>query len=200
MSDEKVTVGDVLAKFDINYSLTWNTSRLFLLRPLDLQRNVLKELGFIESYLKDADNTTSSVENPIFLLFKPEQFEKLESFIREQYDRKDEVLMEDYDYEGGYTVLLYSFPEKWKKDYKLFTYGKYSKLSKEFTELFAEKNKVQGVQIHEMQWMIITKDENWIVAMNDILGTELTAEDELWKAVDLEKETLKINEIREKQT
>src|SRR5687768_5394776 len=108
----------------------YNCSTLFMLKPtIGINWKILEdEFGMINSYLKD--KTREDLEgNLLFVLFKPVDFDYFELFLEEQQERAENFI-EDYDYAGGYVVMVYRIPEILKEDFELFKKGKYSKLSK----------------------------------------------------------------------
>ena len=58
-------------------------------------------------------------------------FERFREFLEKEYET-NHSLIDDYDYEDGFVVLVYKLPSKHHKDYQLIRAGKYSETSKEF--------------------------------------------------------------------
>jgi hypothetical protein len=56
----------------------------------------------------------SVYEDCVYLLFKPHDMDLFRDFIDSEYERTDNIV-EDYDYEGGYVVVVYKLDENFKK-------------------------------------------------------------------------------------
>lgn len=97
------------------------------------------------------------------------------------------LFIDEYDLEGGYVILVYDFPEEMRGDIEKFKKGKYSQFS----------NWYRSQETSKFQNYVINKDSEWKVLVEDMYGTILAPEDELWQIVNWEKETLDINNIRE---
>lgn len=170
---------------------------------LKVPKDALKSNGFINAYIKDVDKDVE-YENSIYLLFKPENLDKFREFLDSEYERTKAVI-EDYDYEDGYVVVVYQLNEKYKDDFLLVKQGKYSKTSAGFQKLFPKvvtivKNKVARDEI-SLQYRIFNKNEDLVEFWEDKLGINLQGllgEDfEVWEGWDELKEVLEINKIKE---
>ena len=178
----------------------------FLIRPLGIVPKhehypewlIVKRYGFLNGFIKDQDHETS-IERPVFLLFKPSNPVGINKFITEEYEIG--LLKEDYDYPGGYIVLLYEFPEEYKADYDLILQAKYSKTSKGFKDLFPEirsatmsRNKkgepVEKIQ-RTFQYMVLHQDPVLKENVENAYGAKLDSDSELYDIFRIEKETLK---------
>lgn len=111
-----------------------NCSTIFLLRGVGLDRQSILKHGFISAYIDDINHETH-YPHAVYLLYKPKQIDVFEKFIQSEYKRTP-LLVEDYDYPGGYIVTVYKFPKEFMEEYQLFLQGKYSKFSKKYTDLF----------------------------------------------------------------
>ena len=176
----------------------WTISSIFLVPVLGLDREKLNELGFVNGYSADADKEGVYQEDSLFLLFKPPNLYKFKEFVEEQYET-NHFLIDDYDYEEGYVVLVYMLNKRWEEDYKLIKKSKYSKVSDDFKNLF-EKNKTINVlgkkeQVPSLQWRIFNKEPslkevlensiNLVEVRNNYSGKKE------WKELD------KVNEVKE---
>lgn len=164
-------------------------SSIFLLPLLGIKTKEWLNLGFINAYL--ADKNRSKVNDKdlhLYLLFHPSpepksvrmlggyekmevdsQLDRLTQKIEdlEEIDKNKTVLLDEYDYEGGYIVLVLKIPSKYKNDYELFLKGQYSKFSKAFINMMPENiivedfkdqnNTLQPLTGKSTQWMIINK-------------------------------------------
>jgi hypothetical protein len=176
---------------------------IFMVPTLKVPKDALKSNGFINAYIKDVDKDVE-YENSIYLLFKPENLDKFREFLDSEYERTKAVI-EDYDYEDGYVVVVYQLNEKYKDDFLLVKQGKYSKTSAGFQKLFPKvvtivKNKVARDEI-SLQYRIFNKNEDLVEFWEDKLGINLQGllgEDfEVWEGWDELKEVLEINKIKE---
>lgn len=189
-----------MSEIDALFQLT--CSSLFLLYPLGLDRaKQLSELGFVNAYIRDKSRDTD-YKNPVYLLFKPSSLILFQAFLDEQYEQPNphtgtRDLVEDYDLEGEYIVLVYQFPERFQRDYEKFFRGEYSKFSSEFRKTFPKTRKIKepgGSWREELstQYRIIYKDAELREAIEDRLGIYLDDEMEYWEKPRESKETLDI--------
>lgn len=170
---------------------------------LQVPKDALQSNGFINGYVKD-DGREDDYKDSIYLLFKPNNLDKFREFLDSEYERTKNVI-EDYDYEDGYVVVVYKLNEKYTKDFQLIRKGKYSKTSEEFQKLFPTTVKIvkNGLSRDEisLQVRIFKKSKDLIEFWEDKLGidfTELFGEDfEVWDGFNEKKEILNINKIKE---
>jgi hypothetical protein len=169
---------------------------------LKVPKDALKNNGFINAYIKDADRE-DHYKDSIYLLFKPSDLDKFREFLDSEYERTKNII-EDYDYENGYVVVVYQLNEKFKKDFELVKVGRYSKTSKDFQRMFPKTIKLlkNGLVREEisLQYRIFNKAEDLIEFWEDKLGLnlQLTVGDEfeVWEGWDENRETLQINKIK----
>lgn len=170
---------------------------------LKFPKDSLKQNGFINGYIKDNGRDTE-YENSIYILFKPENLDKFREFLDSEYERTKSII-EDYDYEDGYVVVVYQLNDKYKKDYNLIKEGKYSKTSKAFQNEFPKLVTVikESTMKEEMslQTRVFLKTEDLIDFWEEKLGLnlkELFGDDyEVWDGWEEEKEILEIDKIKE---
>ena len=120
-------------------------------------------------------------------------------FLDNEYDRT-EAIVEDYDLDGGYVVLVYKLNEQYNEDWNLVKQGKYSKTSKEFQNLFPKVKKVivNGRYKDELslQVRIFNKDPQLKEYWEELLNVPFKDDMEFWDKFDEEKETLNIDKIK----
>jgi len=171
---------------------------------LKLPKGALKENGFINGYVKD-DRKEIQYEDSIYVLFKPVDLDKFREFLDSEYERTKSVI-EDYDYEDGYVVVVYQLNKKYKKDYELIKKGKYSKTSKSFQDEFPKFVKIEkseGNMKEEMslQARVFKKTEDLVDFWEEKLGINLketVGEDyEVWEGWNESKEILELDKIKE---
>jgi hypothetical protein len=167
----------------------WNCSVWFLLPLLRIGRKKLEENGFIDSFLDDASR--ERLEGwCLYLLFRPLNLVQFSEFLEEQ--RKVNEVIDDYDYEGGFVVIVYKLDDKWEDDYQLFHQGKYSKFSDEFKNLFPKREliTIDGKRRDEvtLQWSVFKKSKLLVQQWKEEIDIDL--EDELWSAPKTDREVL----------
>lgn len=170
---------------------------------LKVPKDALKGNGFINAYIKD-DTSENEYKDSVYLLFKPTDLDKFREFLDSEYDRTKSVI-EDYDYQDGFVVVVYQLNEKFKEDFKLIKQGRYSKTSKDFQKMFPKIIKIfkNGLFKDEisLQYRIFNKSDDLVEFWENRLGVnmKLTIGDdfEVWDGWEQEKEILKINKIKE---
>jgi hypothetical protein len=166
---------------------------------LKINRENLMSNGFINGYAKDGRKDVQ-YENCIYLLFKPDDVDKFRDFLDGEYERTKSIV-DDYDYEDGYVVVVYELSPKFKKDFELVRQSRYSKTSEEFQKLFPKiiKIKKNGVNREEvsLQFRVFNKTEDLKQFWEDKLGVEFDDEVELWHGFFEENEVLNLDKIKE---
>jgi hypothetical protein len=170
---------------------------------LKVPKDALRTNGFINAYIKDAQREDHYNES-IYLLFKPNDLDKFREFLDNEYERTKSII-EDYDYEDGYVVVVYQLNEKHKKDFSLIKEGKYSKTSKDFQKIFPKIIKIvkNGLSRDEisLQYRIFNKSEELISFWEEKLGIDfkliLGNDFEVWEGWDESNEILQINKTKE---
>lgn len=190
-----------------------NASTMFLLRGLGLHVDILNKYGFISAYVDDV-NHDIKYERSVFLLFRPAEIAELNAFIAKEYKRT-EFVKEDYDYEGGFVVVAYSFPEKFAEDYNKFLMGEYSKFSDEYKKLFpinvtiidekGKKKQTYDLTYHIFQKSLGLRERQSIIVYgshedengNEVPNEMLDPDTELWGSPYLtSKDLLDIERIK----
>jgi len=173
-------------------------SSIFIVPTLQFQKDCLKDNGFINGYIKDELNELE-YENVIYLLFKPSNLDKFREFLADEYE-KTKNLIDEYDYEGGYVVIVYKLDEEYEKDFKLIQQGKYSKTSKSFQKLFPQnviiKTPTGYKEEKSLQYRIFNKTKDLIQFWEDKLCIDFDDDFEVWDGWEETLETLNINKIK----
>lgn len=176
-----------------------SVTSIFMVPTLNIDREKLLENKFFNGYVKDG-NRDVQYENCIYLLFKPKDLEIFRNFLSDEYERT-KAIIDDYDYSGGFVVLVYELDRKFDKDFKLIRQGKYSKTSKAFQNLFPKTIKIKkGFMEREdvaLQHRIFKKSEDVIEYWEQKIGTFLPDGIEVWETFIEEKETLNIDKIKQ---
>jgi len=179
--------------------LKYNASSLFLVKPVvgEGLGTLESDYQFISSYLKDEEREDLNGDF-LFLLFKPIDFEHFESFVFKQKNNTN--FFEDYDYEGGYVVLVYTYPDFMIRDLKKFKEGKFSEFTSYTKGLFNKfyKPSIIGKQQKTPHWLIFDKDKILRKELSELLDVEIGKEEELFKKPGKE-EILNIGKIRENE-
>lgn len=166
---------------------------------LKVPKDCLKNNGFINAYIKD-ENKDVEYKDCIYLLFKPDNLDRFREFLDDEYERTKDII-DDYDYENGYVVIVYKLNNKFNSDYQLIKQGKYSKTSKAFQDLFPKAVKVivEGKHRDEisLQIRIFKKTADLKEFWEEKIGTSFDEEQEVWEGYDEENEILNINKIKE---
>jgi hypothetical protein len=183
----------------MNVSVTKTITSIFMVPTLKINRENLMSNGFINGYAKDGRKDVQ-YENCIYLLFKPDDVDKFRDFLDGEYERTKSIV-DDYDYEDGYVVVVYELSPKFKKDFELVRQSRYSKTSEEFQKLFPKiiKIKKNGVNREEvsLQFRVFNKTEDLKQFWEDKLGVEFDDEVELWHGFFEENEVLNLDKIKE---
>jgi hypothetical protein len=166
-------------------------------------KDALKGNGFINAYVKD-NRRDDQYKESIYLLFKPTDLDKFREFLDSEYERTKAVI-EDYDYEDGYVVVVYQLDNKYNRDYELVKQGKYSKTSENFQKMFPKIVKITRNGLHKdeisLQYRIFNKAEDLKNFWEEKLGIDLEgvmgSNFEVWDGWDESKEILELDKIKE---
>lgn len=173
-----------------------NCTTIFLLPGIGHTRQALLKYGFLAAYLDDINHSVH-YENAVYVLFKPENRVLFDSFVTQEH-KIGKQIVEDYDYEGGFTVIVYLFAEKFLPEYNLFLQGKYSQFSPEYTRLFPKSVKIKDRELNidvmksSLQSLIFGRTELIKKYWEKKIGEKLPADMELWSSPDMAKEVLDI--------
>ena len=155
---------------------------IFMIPTLGITKGGLVDNGFINAYSKDNTYDLEYVDC-VFLLFKPEDLSVFREFLDNEYEFNKRIV-DDYDYEGGYVVLVYKLDPTYKVDFDLVRLGKYSKTSKEFQKLFPKVVKiiVNGLRRDEisLQYRIFNKTNDLIEFWEQQFDVVISPEQEVW--------------------
>jgi len=172
---------------------------IFMVPILKVPKDALRNNGFINGYIKD-ESSENEYEDCIYLLFRPENIDKFREFLDNEYERTKDII-EDYDYEGGYVVVVYKLDHSYEEDFKLVRQGLYSKTSKTFQLQFPKTVKIvkSGLNKEEisLQYRIFNKTQDLRDFWENKLGIDFQEEWEVWNGFDPEKEMLNIKNFKE---
>lgn len=177
--------------------LTRSITTLFMVRPLGLSIENVERHGFINAFIGDV-NHDCQYTNCVYLLFKPSDMDTFNSFL--DLEKMRTTIEDDYDYEGGYVVVVYKSDVRYKADYDLIKQGLYSKTSKEFQNLFPKVVKLMKNGLHRdeisLQYRIFNRTQDLINFWEDKLGVGFSADQEVWQGFHTEREMLNIENIK----
>lgn len=172
---------------------------IFIVPTLSIDKGKLLDNGFVNGYIKDGMKDVQ-YENAVYLLFKPTNLDKFKLFLDKEYERTKSII-DDYDYEDGYVVVVYEINSKLKNDIELVKQGKYSKTSPAFQGIFPKvvQIKKNGMRRDEisLQYRVFNKTEDLVKFWEDKLGMELPEDLEVWHGFFEESETLDLIKIKE---
>ena len=172
---------------------------IFMVPTLNIDKMQLKDNGFLNGYIRD-ERREVQYENCIYLLFKPNDLDKFKAFLDKEYERTKSVI-DDYDYENGYVVVVYQLDPKFKKDFMLVMEGQYSKTSSAFQMLFPKiiKVKANGFSKDEisLQYRVFNKTQDLVKFWEDKFDVEFDDDQEVWHAFIVEDESLNLDKIKE---
>ena len=165
---------------------------------LKVPKNSLKDNGFINAYLDDVGRDFK-YNNVIYVLFLPTDLAKFREFLDNEYERTTEIV-EDYDYEGGFVVLVYKLNMKWETDFDLIKQGRYSETTDNFQKLFPKVIKIKKNGLHRdeisLQYRVFNKTDDMIKYWENKLGIDWDDSLEVWEGFDEGKEILDINKMK----
>jgi hypothetical protein len=172
---------------------------IFMVPTLKIPKDALMDNGFINGYIKDG-NREVQYDDCVYLLFHPKSLDKFREFLDSEYERT-KSLIDDYDYDKGYVVVVYQLDVKFAKDFALIRKGKYSKTSTTFQNLFPKVVKLKKNGLHKdeisLQYRIFNKTEDLIKFWEDKLGVEFEDEQEVWHGFVEENEILNIEKLKQ---
>ena len=172
---------------------------IFMVPTLQIPKDELKNNGFINGYNKDV---TADVEykNAIYLLFKPTDLDKFRLFIENERERTKSII-DDYDYNDGYVVVVYQLNTKFKDDFDLIRRGKYSKTSSKFQELFPKVVKIMKNGLHKdeisLQFRVFNKTQDLVDFWEKKFNLTFGEDQEVWNGFFEEEEILNLDKIKE---
>ena len=172
---------------------------IFIVPTLSIGKEKLLDNGFVNGYIKD-NKRDIQYENAVYLLFKPEDLDKFRNFLDNEYERTKSII-DDYDYEDGYVVVVYEINPRLKGDIELVKQGKYSQTSSSFQGSFPKivQIKKNGLRRDEisLQYRVFNKTEDLVKFWEDKLGIELPDDVEVWHGFFEENEVLDLDKIKE---
>ena len=172
---------------------------IFIMPTLGIKREDLVNNGFINAFIKDNDASVIH-EGCVFLVFKPTNFTRFREFLDSEYERTGQII-EDYDYDKGFVVVVYKLDNTLTDDFTLVKLGKYSKTSQKFQALFPKVIKMMKGGLHRdeisLQYRVFNRTRDLIEHWENEFNVSIGDEQELWRAFVSEEEELTITKIKE---
>ena len=173
-------------------------STIFIVPTLMFDKGVLLDNGFINGYIGDVARE-ETYKDSVYILFKPKDRDKFKIFLEKEYEGVRR-LIDDYGYEGGWTVLVYKLHDAFKKDFALVKKGKYSKTSKEFQESFPKVIKIIRNGLHKdevaLQHRIFKKAQDLKEFWEDKFDVPFEEDMEVWDGWNEQNEILDITKFK----
>ena len=173
---------------------------IFIVPTLKIDREHLFNNKFINGFIADVDKDDYFEEDVVFLLFKPSNMEEFNNFLSSEYEN-NQLLIDDYDYESNYIVLVYQLDPELKDDFELIKQGKYSKVSSKFRNIFPKKlinfKDPEKKKTISIQHLVFNKNKILLDFWEQEFNTDLGDDAELWPEFNLKKEILDIEKILE---
>jgi hypothetical protein len=170
-----------------------------MLPTLKIPREDLISNGMINAFIEDSV-ANLEYEDAIYLLFKPKDLDRFRVFIESEHERT-KSLIDDYDLENGYVVLVYKLDLKFREDFNIVKTGRYSKTSPAFQKLFPKTVEIiiNGLRKDELslQYRIFNKTDDLVKFWEDLFGMSFSKDQEIWHGWKQEAETLNTNKIKE---
>lgn len=174
-------------------------SSTFFVPTLKIGKDSLVKAGYVNAYFKDEERDVQ-YEDCVYLLFKPESLRDFRQFLVEEYERTKNII-DDYDYGGGFVVVVYKLNPKYKKDFDLIRLGKYSQTSKGFQSEFPKTVRIpEGKTFKEeisIQFRIFNKTDDLKDFWEKKLDVVFKDDQEVWYAFEEDKETLTLKKLEE---
>ena len=172
---------------------------IFIVPTLKIHKDDLKDNNFLNGYIADLRKDVQ-YENAVYLLFKPDNLDRFREFVDEEYE-KNHMIIDDYDYEDGFVVLVYKLSGKYEKDFDLIMRGKYSKTSSEFQALFPKVIKIMKSGLHRdeisIQFRIFKKSQDLREYWETRLDMAFDEDMEVWGGFDLLLESLDLDKVKQ---
>jgi len=178
---------------------TKTITTIFIVPIFSIGRDKLISNGFVNGFIKDSRRDVQ-YKDSVYLLFKPEDLDKFRVFLDSEYERTKQII-DDYDYEEGYVVVVYQINPRLLPDIELVKQGKYSQTSTKFQQIFPKIIKINknGFQKDEIsiQYRVFNRTDDlkqfWEEKFDMIFDDDM----EVWHAFIEENEILDLDKIKE---
>jgi len=174
--------------------MRWNVSNLFLVPLLNIGRNRLDKHGFINSYILNQEEELD-YESDRHQFLMPQNMGDVKDFKEDEKERRA-VILDEHDYPGGFILLTYELPKRFKRDYQLILQGKFSKTSEAYRSAIPAVVKTKSNNVitstASLQHMVFNKDAALKQFWEKMFDVTMEEDQELWTCPTVEQETFKI--------
>ena len=178
---------------------TKTITTIFIVQIFSIGKEKLTNNGFVNGFIKDSRRDVQ-YKDSVYLLFKPEDLDKFKVFLDSEYE-KTKSIIDDYDYEEGYVVVVYQISPRLMPDIELVKQGKYSKTSSKFQQIFPKivTIKKNGFQKDELslQYRVFNKTEDLKQFWEDKFDVVFDDDMEVWSGFSEDYETLDLDKIKQ---
>ena len=178
---------------------TKTITTIFIVPIFSIGKERLTNNGFVNGFIKDSRRDVQ-YKDSVYLLFKPEDLDKFKVFLDSEYE-KTKSIIDDYDYEEGYVVVVYQISPRLMPDIELVKQGKYSKTSSKFQQIFPKTITIKknGFQKDELslQYRVFNKTEDLKQFWEDMFDVVFDDDMEVWSGFSEGYETLDLDKIKQ---
>lgn len=153
-----------------------NKTTLFMLPALNLSMDktnyeLLRYFGFVNCFI-DHKQGLVKAQDALYMVFNPSRA-ALQDFskffdIYKTYPN----FVDDYIVDQNLIVVIFRVKEKWRESYSAFKASRYSKMSKEYAELFKRPDLATGKVRTAREYFIIHRHEEYRLHLEDKLGID----------------------------
>ena len=178
---------------------TKTITTIFIVPIFSIGKERLTNNGFVNGFIKDSRRDVQ-YKDSVYLLFKPEDLDKFKVFLDSEYEKTKQII-DDYDYEEGYVVVVYQISPRLMPDIELVKQGKYSKTSSKFQQIFPKTITIKknGFQKDELslQYRVFNKTEDLKQFWEDKFDVVFDDDMEVWSGFSEDYETLNLDKIKQ---
>lgn len=181
------------AKRTLFLTKEWNKTSLYMTPALDFNRKnmgmeILRYYGFVNCFLDFEQCPIKKNPNYIYVVFNPST-EALKSF-SDFYNTysKYSNFVDDFIIDYNLIVLVFSIKDKWKTAFEYFKKSQYSKMGKDYSDMFVKIDNV-GKKTVDKQYYVILKHKDLKLKIEKELAVKISDDAELASPLEFEKET-----------
>lgn len=176
-----------------NIQAVVNKTTLFMLPAVNLNSErtgyrMLEYFGLVNCYISHNQSLEGN-SNSVYMVFNPSK-DAMKDF-RRLYDvyKGYSNFVGDYQVDFNLIVVVFDVKDRWRSTYSAFKESKYSKMSKEYAELFKNSG-TSGKNSATTQYFIIHKHKSYREYLEKELGLDdhIAESAELMDALDMQKE------------
>lgn len=178
-----------------------NKTTLFMLPALNLSAEktgieLLEHFGFVNCYIEHKDSPFKG-EDYVYLVFNPSKNAMKEFYKFFEVYKSYQNFIGDYVVDNNIIVVVFKVKDKWKNTYKEFKSSNYSKMSKEYAELFKRPDLATGKVFTSLEYFIITKHKDYKAHLEKYLDVQIDDSAELMDKLNYELEVFEYERITE---